>query len=110
MLGIELPTEPAPTFLFSIGEKGKPAEVVADEAVDQVEAYLNAQPLGVDEHSADQLLLPLTFADGPSEFRVASISSHLLTNAEVIGRFIDRQIDCAGVEGEPGTVRVSCAS
>ncbi len=106
MLGIEITTKPAPTFFFSLGEKGKPAETVADEAVHQVEAYLQSQPLAVDEHSADQLLLPLTRADGPSTFRVATISSHLLTNAEVIRQFIDRSIDCAGVEGEPGVVMV----
>ena len=68
MIGIELPTTPAPTFLFALGEKGKPAEMVAHEAADQVEAYLNAKPLGVDEHSADQLLLPLALAEGRPSF------------------------------------------
>jgi RNA 3'-phosphate cyclase len=107
MLGIELPTEPAPTFFFALGERGKPAETVADEAVAQVAAFLQVQPLGVDEHSADQLLLPLAFADGPSQFRVANISSHLCTNADVIQHFLDREIRCEAPEGEPGTVTIS---
>jgi RNA 3'-terminal phosphate cyclase (ATP) len=106
LIGIEVPTEPAPTFLFALGEKGKPAEAVAHEAVDQVECFLRVEPLGVDEHSADQLLLPLATADGASEFRVAAISSHLLTNADVIEHFLDRQITCDGDQGEPGVVTV----
>ena len=106
MLGIELPTEPAPTFLFSLGEKGKPAEAVANEAVAQTAAFLRAQPLGIDEHSADQLLLPLALAAESSSFRVSAISPHLLTNAAVIQRFLDRDIQCAGVEGEAGVVTI----
>jgi RNA 3'-terminal phosphate cyclase (ATP) len=107
MLGIELPTEPAPTFFFALGERGKPAETVADEAAAQVAAYVQVQPLGVDEHSADQLLLPLAFAEGPSRFRVANISSHLRTNADVIQHFLDREIRCDAPQGEPGMVTIS---
>lgn len=107
MLGIELPTAPAPTFFFALGEKGKPAEMVAHEAADQVERYLSVAPLAVDEHSADQLLLPLALARGASDFRVASLSSHLLTNAHVIQSFVERTIDCVGVEGEPGVVQIA---
>ncbi|MBI1830543.1 MAG: RNA 3'-phosphate cyclase [Planctomycetes bacterium] len=106
MLGIELATSPVPTFLFSLGEKGKPAEAVAHDAVDLVETFLAADPIGVDEHSADQLLLPLAFANGPSQFRVSAIPSHLLTNAAVIARFLDRPIHCEGTEGAPGDVRI----
>lgn len=106
MLGIELPTSPAPTFFFALGEKGKPAEMVAHEAADQVEAFLKVQPLGVDEHSADQLLLPLAIADGPSFFRVAAISSHLMTNAAVVRQFVDREIQIDGSVGGPGVARI----
>jgi RNA 3'-terminal phosphate cyclase (ATP) len=106
MLGIELPTTPAPSFFFALGERGKPAARVADEAADQVVRYLDAQPVGVDEHSADQLLLPLALASGPSEFGVAAVSSHLLTNADVIGHFLERYIRVEGTEGECGRVAV----
>jgi RNA 3'-terminal phosphate cyclase (ATP) len=106
MLGVELPTEPAPTFLFSLGEKGKPAEAVANDAVDQVQSFLAADPLGVDEHSADQLLLPLCLAEGASQFRVAVISSHLLTNADVIRHFLERTIEFDGHLGGPGLVQI----
>jgi RNA 3'-phosphate cyclase len=107
MLGIELPTAPVPTFFFALGARGKPAERVADEAVAQVEAYLDRRPGGIDEHSADQLLLPLALAPGPSHFTTACISSHLLTNAEVIKAFLPRRIECDGDAGESGVVRCS---
>lgn len=106
MIGIELPTVPAPTFLFALGEKGKPAEMVAHEAADQVELFLASQPLGVDEHSADQLLLPLALAEGASEFGVASLSSHLLTNITAIRHFIDRPIHGEGHADQPGIVKI----
>ena len=106
MLGIQLPTEPAPTFFFGLGEKGKSAERVADEAADQVAAYLQARPLGVDEHSADQFVLPLALAAEPSQFRVAAVSSHLLTNVAVIRHFLDRTIRCEQGDGPSGIVTV----
>jgi RNA 3'-terminal phosphate cyclase (ATP) len=107
MVGVELPTEPAPTFLFALGERGKPAERVADEAADQVAAFLRAEPRGVDAHSADQLLLPLALAPEPSQFRVAEVTSHLRTNADVIRHFLERSIQIEGGEGEPGQVNIA---
>jgi RNA 3'-terminal phosphate cyclase (ATP) len=106
MLGIELPTTPIPTFFFALGERGKPAETVADEAVAQTLAFHAANPPGVDEHTADQLILPLAFAEGQSHFRTACISSHLLTNARVIEKFLPRRIRADGDEGRPATVSV----
>jgi RNA 3'-terminal phosphate cyclase (ATP) len=107
MLGVELLTEPVPTLFFALGARGKPAETVADEAVAEAEAFLAADPPGIDEHSADQLLLPLAFAPEASRFRTARVSSHLLTNIEVIQQFLPRRIECEGAEGEPGVVHVA---
>jgi RNA 3'-phosphate cyclase len=107
MVGVELATEPIPTFFFALGERGKPAESVADEAVAEAEAFLNCDPPGIDEHSADQLLLPLALSPAVSRFRTARVSSHLLTNAAVIQRFLPRRIECVGGEREPGTVTIS---
>jgi RNA 3'-phosphate cyclase len=106
VVGIELNTAPAPTFFFAIGERGKPAERVADEAADQVLAYLAAAPNLVDAHSADQLVLPLALAAGPSEYRVAEVTRHLTTNIDVIRHFLDRKIEWEGAEGGPGVVRI----
>jgi RNA 3'-terminal phosphate cyclase (ATP) len=104
---VVLNTSPAPTLFFGLGARGKPAERVADEAVEQLIEYLAVQPPAIDTHSADQLVLPLAFAEGPSRFRVAQVTRHLLTNISVIRSFVGREIRCDGDEGEPGIVRIS---
>jgi RNA 3'-terminal phosphate cyclase (ATP) len=96
-----------PTLFFGLGARGKPAERVADEAVDQVLAYLDAAPGAVDGHSADQLVLPLALAEGPSTVHVAEVTQHLLTNVAVIRSFLERAIVCEGKEGEPGVVHLA---
>ncbi len=106
VLAVELDTTPAPTLFFGLGARGKPAERVADDAFDEAVAYLDAAPAAVDAHSADQLVLPLALAEGPSEFSVAAVTAHLLTNAAIIQRFVDREIICGGAEGQPGLVRI----
>jgi RNA 3'-terminal phosphate cyclase (ATP) len=107
VLGIELDTAPVPTFFFGLGARGKPAERVADEAVEQVLAYREAGAAGpVDAHSADQIVLPLALAEGPSEFGVAEVTRHLTTNVAVIRLFLERDVTCEGNEGEPGVVRI----
>ncbi|HEV3166501.1 MAG TPA: RNA 3'-terminal phosphate cyclase [Isosphaeraceae bacterium] len=78
------------TFV-GLGERGKPSEVVADEAVDELLAY-EASSGAVDPHSADQLLLPLALAPGRSEYTVTSVTEHLRTNAATIGAFLERRI------------------
>jgi RNA 3'-terminal phosphate cyclase (ATP) len=106
VLALLVETEPVPALFFGIGERGKPAERVADEAFEQAAAYLDAAPAAVDCHSADQIVLPLALAEGPSEYTVSEVTQHLLTNVAVIRRFIDREIVCEGGEGEPGRVHI----
>lgn len=89
----------------ALGEKGKPAEQVADEAVDALEIFLSTDGT-VDQYLADQLLLPLAFADGISEFRTSQITHHLMTNAEIIKLFTQTQIEITGQIGSPGLVRI----
>ena len=107
VLAVELDTTRVPTLFFALGARGKPAERVADEAVDQVIVYLDSGDALVDAHSGDQLALPLALADGPSEYRVALVTRHLTTNIAVIRRFLDRDIVCEGEEGQPGVVRIA---
>lgn len=82
-----------------------PAERVADDAADGLDAYLSSHA-AVDEHLGDQLLLPLALVPGESAYTAASVTSHLLTNAWAIQHFLDRQIVVTGAEGEPGEVRI----
>jgi RNA 3'-terminal phosphate cyclase (ATP) len=106
ILSVVLDTLPVPTLFFALGERGKRAERVADEAVEQVATFRKADPPGVDPHSADQLVLPLALAEGFSTFRVAEVTRHLTTNVSVIRQFLDRDVVCDGKEGSPGVVRI----
>jgi len=90
---------------FGLGARGKPAERVADEAVDALQAFLSGDG-AVDEYLADQLLLPLAFADGDSEFRTSKITQHLLTSAEVIHAFGAAEIDIRGELDQHGVVKI----
>lgn len=104
VVGLELPTRPVATLYSGLGERGKPAERVADEAVEQVLAHLQAPPGAIDAHSADQIVLPLALAAGSSSFPVALVTQHLLTNLDVIRKFVDRVMMVEGEEGKPGRV------
>ena len=71
----------------SHGRKGYPAEDVADDALDELEDFLEAGvPVG--PHLADQLLLPLAVAGG-GRFRTTPLSLHATTNIETIAHFLD---------------------
>jgi len=82
---------PVPTLFFGLGERGKSAESVADDALDEALRYCESGA-PVDEHSADQLLLPLAFSPDRSEYRVARVSRHLTTNIETVRMFVERAI------------------
>ena len=90
---------------FALGARGKRAEQVAEEAAAELLGFL-ATDGAVDRWLADQLLLPLACAAEPSVLRTAEVTLHLLTQAEVIGRFLPARITIDGAPGGPGTVRV----
>ncbi|HET6575182.1 MAG TPA: RNA 3'-terminal phosphate cyclase [Fimbriiglobus sp.] len=100
---------PVLPLFFAIGERGKPAEAVADDAADQAIAFRNADA-PVDPHAADQIVLPLTLSPDASEYRTTEVTRHLTTNISVIRRFLDRDISCDGEEGATGVVRVAASA
>jgi len=89
----------------ALGEKGKRAEKVADEACDKLQALLNSRA-AVDEHLADQLLLPLALAEGVSELTTARVTQHLLTNAQVIRKFLPVEITIKGELDQEGWITI----
>lgn len=89
----------------SLGAVGKPAERVADEAVDDLITFMESSAT-IDHHLADQLLLPLALLDQPSAFHTNQVSQHLVTNAAVINRFIPVPIQITGEPLAPGLVRI----
>jgi RNA 3'-terminal phosphate cyclase (ATP) len=90
----------------ALGAPGKPAEQVADEAVDQLLAFLEKDGC-VDPYLADQLLLPLLLVNGQSAFRVHPITAHLMTNAHVIELFLPGGISIEEIQDGTGTVVVT---
>jgi RNA 3'-terminal phosphate cyclase (ATP) len=88
---------------FALGKRGKPAERVADEAVDELMGFLAADG-AVDGHAADQLITLLALCPRESELTTARVSQHLLTNAEVIRKVAGREVLVEGEMNSPGKV------
>lgn len=89
----------------SLGAPGKPAENVADEAVDDLIAFLDTDGC-VDQYMADQILLPLSIIPGKSNFRTSRVTQHLLTNIYVIQQFLPVKISLDGRLDAPGLVTI----
>lgn len=90
---------------FALGARGKRAEQVADEAVGELLTFL-ATDGAVDRWLADQLLLPLACAGQPSTLRTSEVTTHLLTNADVIRQFLPVEITISGLLGDSATIQV----
>jgi RNA 3'-terminal phosphate cyclase (ATP) len=98
-LEVTLVAEHAIETCFVCGERGKKAEHVAQQAVEEIKRYEQANvPIG--EHLADQLLIPLALA-GSGSFVTLPLSLHSMTNMSVIEqflpvRFATRELDAGG--------------
>lgn len=89
----------------SLGERGKPAERVSDEACDQLLAHLEREGVA-DPYLADQLLLPMALAPGSSSMTTTRVTEHLLTNRWVVEQFLPGRVRVEGGVGQPGRVTV----
>ena len=87
----------------SIAERGKPSERVGEEAAASLSAEIESRAT-LDHHTADQLLIYLARADGPSEFRVRTVSGHMETMMWLIPQFVPCRF---AVSPEAGGWRVS---
>lgn len=90
----------------ALGKRGKPAERVADEAVD---AFLRFhQSTGaVDVHLADQLIVPLAVRVQRWAFTTPHMSNHLRTVIWLTSQFIPVQISH---HEEEGRVIIQCSN
>lgn len=71
----------------SLARRGKPSEEVGEEAASSLKAEIDSEAT-LDIHAADQLLVYLARADGPSEFRVREVSGHLETLMWLLPQFL----------------------
>jgi RNA 3'-phosphate cyclase len=87
----------------SLGAKGRPAEKVADEAVDSLKDFLASEGC-IDPYLADQLVPFMALAGGNSSFTTTRITEHLLANLWVTQHFLDVKISREGETGMRGRV------
>lgn len=78
---------PEAVHIFTgFGKVGVSAETVAGEAISQAQKFLSSK-VSVDEHLADQLLLPMALGGGGS-FSTSALSPHSRSNMAVIREFM----------------------
>ncbi|MEF8774405.1 MAG: RNA 3'-terminal phosphate cyclase [Halobacteriales archaeon] len=83
-LSVRLEFERSAAGFDALGEPGKPAEEVAADAVEPALALVDGR-VAVDEHLADQLVVPLALAGG--EVAVPRVSDHVETSVDLVGEF-----------------------
>jgi RNA 3'-terminal phosphate cyclase (ATP) len=89
----------------SIGERGKPAETVGEEAATKL--LSEVQTLGpVDRHLCDMLIPYMAVATGRSEVFVSEITKHILTNIKVSEMITDVKFDVQGEQNKSAKVSV----
>jgi len=94
---IELTSSAGTEVFTAFGKLGVSAEDVAKDAAEQARAYMHSSA-AVDEHLADQLLLPLALAGGGS-FSAVNLNMHAKTNMDVIRQFLPVSFQVTEVEG-----------
>lgn len=101
---IEIECEHVAEVFTGFGERGAPAEAVAEKAVQEARRYLS-RDVPVGEYLADQLLIPLALAGGGA-FRTHGLSRHAQTNIDVIKAFLDVDFAIEKEESRGSIVRV----
>ncbi|MEW6108632.1 MAG: RNA 3'-terminal phosphate cyclase [Nitrospirota bacterium] len=90
----------------SLGQRGKKAELVGEEAAGELITYHKSSAC-IEHHLADQIILYLAVAKGISSFSTSCITNHLLTNLWVIEKFTGIRFTVTGQKGFPGKVTLS---
>ena len=93
------------TVFTAFGMRGKPSRDVVGEVVNLAEDFL-VSGAAIDRFSADQLLIYMAISKA-GYYTTNELSSHLLTNMEIIKKFLDVNFS---MEQDAGVYRVSCHS
>ncbi len=89
----------------SLGEIGKPMEKVAAECGSAFEKWM-ASDVAVDEHLADQLVLPMALAKGRSRWRTIEVTEHLRTVLWLVGLFVPAAMEIEELGDGSGIVQI----
>jgi RNA 3'-terminal phosphate cyclase (ATP) len=98
VLMLEVESEHVTEVFTGFGTRGVTAEAVAEHTVRQVRRYL-ADGVPVGGHLADQLLLPMALA-GQGSCQTQALTSHAMTNIDIIGRFLPVRVTRKEMGGE----------
>lgn len=89
----------------SMGEKGVPAERVADKAVEECVRQLRTGA-PVDSHLGDQLVIWVSLADGRSIYRVSELTSHTRTAIMIAEKVVGAGFRVESLDGRGA--RITC--
>jgi RNA 3'-terminal phosphate cyclase (ATP) len=89
----------------SLGERGKPAELVGTEAALKLLLELTSGA-PVDKHMGDIIIPYMAVADGRSEIQVSEITTHTLTNIKVSELLTGAKFNVEGELHHPGRISV----
>ncbi len=89
----------------SIGQRGKPAERVGEEAADKLLAEFQSGAC-VDRHMGDILIPYMAVAEGQSDIQVSEITTHTLTNIKVAEILAGVKFNVQGELRRPGRISV----
>lgn len=90
----------------AIGERGKRAETVGEEAAGEFLQYYSTNG-ALDQHLTDQIVPYLSLCESGSIFTTSCITRHLLTNLWVVGLFHEYSYSIEGETGKTGTVKIN---
>lgn len=89
----------------AMGSRGLRVEALAQMAFEEAFEWMSGTST-VDPFLADQMLLPLVFAEGESSFSVGRLTQRFLTSVWVVKQFAPMHITIRGPENGPGTVTI----
>ena len=87
----------------ALGERGKRAELVGEEAARNIITELESAAM-VDVHLADQLIPYIALSKAKSELKVRAITKHLETNIYITQKFLDVEFDIEKEKTEKGEI------
>ncbi|MBS1706139.1 MAG: hypothetical protein JST40_09715 [Armatimonadetes bacterium] len=90
----------------SMGAKNIRVEQMIRQLFDSFREW-NVSNATTDPFLADQILIPSVIAGGETYYSTSKVTSRLTTMAWVIKQFVPIHITILGLEGEPGTIKIS---
>jgi RNA 3'-phosphate cyclase len=88
----------------ALGERGIPAETVGRKAAQNLDNQLQTgHP--VDYHLTDQLILWMALQKKEAIIDTTKITSHALTNIEIVKQLVEAYFTVSGEKGQPGIIK-----